>query len=68
MGILDLYQKNTPKTAKANIKGGDSTPVGFDNPRGEFKPSRDLSKDEKALKKARGGELNLKKYTDTPKK
>lgn len=61
MAILDLYNKNTPKTGKANTKGGDKTPIEADG-------GLNLSKNEKALKKARGGELNSKKYSDTPKK
>lgn len=65
MAILDLFKKNTPKTAKANFTGGDVEPIGADNP---YKPSKNLSKDAKALKKARGGELNSKKYSATPKK
>lgn len=65
MALLDLFNKNTPKTAKANFRGGDPEPIGTDK---GFKPSRDLSKDEKALKRGRGGELNTKKYSSTPKK
>jgi len=60
--IIDIYKKATPTTGKANLKGGDIEPVGADN---AFKPSKDLSKDEKALKRARGGDLNTKKYSDS---
>ena len=63
--ILELYTQKTPKTGIANTKGVDTTPIGADNPRGEFKPSKDLSKDEKALKNARGGILKEKKYSDS---
>lgn len=65
--ILDLYKKNAPKTSIANTKGVDTTPIGVDNPRGEFKPSKDLSKDEKVLKTARGGTLKSGKYSDSVK-
>ena len=63
--ILELYGEKGPKTAQANFKGKDSTPIGQDNPRGEFKPSLDLAKNETKLQKARGGVLNNKKYSDT---
>ncbi len=65
--ILDIYKQKTPKTGLANTKGVDTTPIGADNPRGEFKPSKDLSKDEKALKVARGGQLKSAKYSDSVK-
>ena len=55
--ILDIYAKSVPQTGNARVKGVDTTPIGTDNPRGEFKPSKDLSKDEKALTKARRGVL-----------
>lgn len=63
--ILELYGEKGPKTAQANTKGKDSTPIGADNPRGEFKPSLDLAKNETKLQKARGGVLNTKRYSDT---
>jgi hypothetical protein len=66
--ILDIYAKTPPKTGKANEKGVDTTPIGTDNPRGEMKPSKDLSKDEKKLFKARGGVLKTQKYSDSVKK
>jgi hypothetical protein len=63
--ILDTYAKNPPKTSNANVRGVDTTPIGTDNPRGESTPSKNLSKDEKRLFKARGGVLKNTKYTDT---
>jgi hypothetical protein len=60
--IIDIYKKSTPSNGKVNTKGGDVEPIGDAN---AFKPSRDLSKDEKALAKARGGALNTKKYSDS---
>ena len=63
--ILDLYKQKTPKTGLANTKGVDSTPIGADNPRGEMKPSKDLSKDEKKLFKAGAGVLKASKYSDS---
>lgn len=50
MGLIELYETNKPITAQANIKGGDKTLIEGDG-------GLDLSKDEKALKKARGGEI-----------
>lgn len=64
--ILDIYAKTPPQTGAAKIKGVDQTPIGTDNPRGETKPSLDLSKDEIRLKKARGGLLKNRKYSTTP--
>jgi hypothetical protein len=64
--ILDIYTKTPPTTGKIDTKGGDIEPIGADN---AYKPSKDLSKDAKALKKARGGDLNTtKKYSDMVKK
>ena len=65
MAILDLYKKEKPLTGKANTKGGDPEPIGDVN---KFKPSKDLSRDQKALKKARGGEIGSKLYSSTPRK
>lgn len=62
MAILDLFKNQPPSTGKVNFRGGDPEPIGADN---AFKPSKDLSKDQKALKKARGGELNSKPYSAT---
>lgn len=56
--ILEIYEKTPPQTGKVDLKGKDKTPI---NPDGGL----DLAKDEKALKKARGGEVNTKKYSDT---
>lgn len=65
MAILDLYKNQQPTTSKANVRGGDPEPIGTNS---KFKPSKDLSKDQKALKKARGGEVGGKLYSATPKK
>jgi hypothetical protein len=48
MGLVELYEKEKPLTAKVDVKGGDKTPIEADG-------GLDLSKDEVALKKARGG-------------
>ena len=57
--IKDLYDKSEfskfPKGTNL-----DKTPIEADG-------GRDLSKDEKALFKARGGKLNTKPYSDTVK-
>jgi len=55
--IIDIYKNGVPQTGKINAKGGDPEKIGDQS---AFKP-----KDEKALKKARGGDLNVKKYSDT---
>jgi hypothetical protein len=65
MAILDLYKSEKPLTGKANTRGGDPEPIGDIN---KFKPSKDLSRDQKALKKARGGEIGSKLYSSTPRK
>jgi hypothetical protein len=49
-GLENLYKKEKPLTAKADTKGGDKTLIEGDG-------GLDLSKDEKALKRARGGEI-----------
>jgi hypothetical protein len=59
--ILELYEKSVPTTGKIDPKGMDKTPINSDG-------GKNLSKDEKALKKARGGNLNTLKYSDTIKK
>ena len=59
--ILELYEKSVPTTGKIDPKGTDKTPINSDG-------GKNLSKDEKALKKARGGNLNTLKYSDTIKK
>jgi hypothetical protein len=56
--ILDLYEKHTPATGKIDAKGKDKTPITADG-------GKNLSTDEKALKKARGGNMNTAKYSDT---
>ena len=52
----DLYNKS--EFAKLADKGKDKTPISADN-------QNKLHKDNKALAQARGGKLNLKKYSDT---
>ncbi len=59
--ILEMYEKSLPKTGKADTKGGDKTKIESDG-------GLNLSKDDKALFKARGGKLNETKYSDTVKK
>lgn len=50
MGLVELYEKEKPLTARADVKGGDKTLIEADG-------GLDLSKDEAALKRARGGEI-----------
>lgn len=50
MSLVDLLKNTPPTTAKANLKGGDKTLLEADG-------GLDLSKNEPALFKARGGEL-----------
>lgn len=50
MGLVELYEESKPLTAQANLKGGDKTLIDGDG-------GLDLSKDEAALRKARGGEI-----------
>jgi hypothetical protein len=59
--ILEIYKKSIPVTGIIDPKGTDKTPINADG-------GKNLSKDEKALKKARGGNLNTLKYSDTIKK
>lgn len=70
MAILDIYEKNPPLTSKANLKGGDKTPIEADG-------GLDLSKNETALKEGRKGEIGQgtpsgytpsKKYGDSVRK
>jgi hypothetical protein len=56
--IQDLYNKS--EFAKLADKGKDKTPISADN-------QNKLHKDDKALAQARGGKLNLKKYSDSVK-
>ena len=56
--ILEIYEKSLPKAGKADTKGGDKTKIEADG-------GLNLSKDDKALFKARGGTLNEKKYSDS---
>jgi hypothetical protein len=58
MTLEERLAKNAPATAKANIKGGDKTLIEADG-------GLDLSKNDAALLKARGGKLNNKPYSDT---
>ena len=58
MTLEERLKQTPPSTAKINTKGGDKTLIEADG-------GLDLSKDEKALQKARGGKLNNKPYSDT---
>jgi hypothetical protein len=58
MTLEERLEKNPPANSKANIKGGDKTLIEADG-------GLDLSKNETALFKARGGKLNTKPYSDT---
>jgi hypothetical protein len=74
--LVKLLEEQKPATARANTKGIDTTPIGDDNPRGEFSPSSDLAKNEQLLTRGRRGVLggshpngvigysNVAKYTD----
>ena len=74
--LVKLLEEQKPATARANTKGIDTTPIGDDNPRGEFTPSSDLAKNEQRLARGRGGSIggghpngvvgytNVAKYTD----
>ncbi len=54
--ILDIYKKSDFNKLPDSSK--DKTPIEADG-------GKDLSKNESALEKARGGKLNEKKYTDS---
>lgn len=56
--IQDLYNKS--EFAKLADNKKDKTPISADN-------QNKLHKDDKALAQARGGKLNLKKYSDSVK-
>jgi hypothetical protein len=58
MTLEERLKGNPPANSKANLKGGDKTPIEADG-------GLDLSKDEAKLKQARGGKLNTKPYSDT---
>lgn len=58
MTLEERLKQTPPASAKANTKGGDKTLIEADG-------GLDLSKDEAALFKARGGKLNTKPYSDT---
>jgi hypothetical protein len=58
MTLEERLEKNPPANSKANTKGGDKTLIEADG-------GLDLSKNEAALFKARGGKLNTKPYSDT---
>ena len=61
MTLEERLAQNPPTTSQANLKGGDPEIIGYENP---YSPSKDLSKDEAALTRARGGLLPSKAYTD----
>jgi hypothetical protein len=56
--ILELYGEVGPDTGNINKKGPDKTPIQADG-------GLDLSKNANELKKARGGVVNSKSYSDT---
>ena len=58
MTLEERLAQTPPATSKANTKGGDKTLIEADG-------GLDLSKNESALKQARGGNLNTKPYTDS---
>ena len=55
--IQELYEKS--EFAKLADKSKDKTPISADD------GGNKLHKDDKALAQARGGKLNLKKYSDS---
>jgi len=61
MTLEERLAQTPPAVSKANLKGGDPEIIGYRNP---YSPSKNLSKDESALTKARGGLLASKAYTD----
>jgi hypothetical protein len=58
MTLEERLAQTPPANSKANLKGGDKTLIEADG-------GLDLSKDEGALKQARGGKLKSKPYTDS---
>jgi hypothetical protein len=58
MTLEERLAKNPPAQSKANTSGGDKTLLEADG-------GLDLSKNESAIQKARGGKLNTKPYSDT---
>lgn len=76
--LVKLLEDQKPRTANANLKGTDLTPIGADGGNGvaETSPSLNLSKNEARLFKGRKGVLggghpngvtgytNVAKYTD----
>jgi hypothetical protein len=56
--IIEMYEKSAPKTSTANLKGKDKTQIEPDG-------GLNLATDETKLKKARGGVLDSKRYSDT---
>lgn len=58
MTLEERLAQNPPAQSKANTKGGDKTLLEADG-------GLDLSKNESAIQKARGGKLNTKPYSDT---
>lgn len=59
--IIEIFEKTPPTTGKIDSKGKDKTPIEPDG-------GLNLSTDEGKLKKARGGDLNTKKYSDSVKR
>ena len=58
MTLEERLKKSPPAQSKANTTGGDNTLLEADG-------GLDLSKDEKAIAKARGGKLQSSPYSDT---
>jgi len=58
MTLEERLAQTPPAVSKANLKGGDKTKLEADG-------GLDLSKNESALKQARGGKLNTKPYTES---
>ena len=58
MTLEERLAQSPPAQSKANTKGGDKTLLEADG-------GLDLSKNESAIAKARGGKLKSKPYSDT---
>ena len=58
MTLEERLKQTPPASSKANSSGGDKTLLEADG-------GLDLSKDEKAIAKARGGKLQSSPYSDT---
>jgi hypothetical protein len=56
--ILDIYTKTPPTNGKIDTKVKEKTPIEPDG-------GLNLSKDDVKLERARGGKLNIKRYSDS---